>query len=98
MHHALSHHPYTNCIVDAETNQLRPSIDFYPTTEKRSLMNRVVARVALATTNAIAIPSLTLHRLIKVSIAHTLTLTLRQLRRLIKASTGNPDPLILPLL
>lgn len=55
MHHALSHHPFTNTPLDAEINSLIPlGVSFFP--KKKSIRDKVVAAVALPLLNTFGIP------------------------------------------
>jgi fatty acid desaturase len=48
MHHAISHHAYTNTVLDAEINQFLPDISFFPgeKTAKESMFGKIALSVA----------------------------------------------------
>ena len=54
MHHALSHHPYTNTVMDAEINSTQPAVDFFP--GEASLARRLRGRVLLSVACCFGIP------------------------------------------
>lgn len=60
MHHALSHHPYTNTVMDAEMNQLLPAIDFFP--GRSSAARARLAKVSLGLIGPLALPLKTIVR------------------------------------
>ena len=48
MHHALSHHPYTNTVMDAELNQLLPEVSFFPQSVKVCTLLELLAHLCLS--------------------------------------------------
>jgi len=60
MHHALSHHPYTNTVMDAELNSLLPEVSFFPV--KKTTAEAIKARLALSISCAAAVPVWQLQR------------------------------------
>lgn len=55
MHHALSHHPYTNTLLDAEINSLLPlGVSFFP--HKKSMWMKIKTAAALPFVMTLALP------------------------------------------
>jgi len=66
MHHALSHHPFTNTTLDAEMNSLLPNINFFPA--KKSMQDRLVAGLTLVVACTVAIPLKQCQRVVKIAL------------------------------
>lgn len=67
MHHAISHHPYTNTCNDVELNGgLQQGLDFFPVTKRSTLRpgpaRKAAARAGLMMRTAVGIPILQLRR------------------------------------
>jgi len=54
MHHALSHHPYTNTVLDAEMNSLLPHLNFFP--HQKTLGDKAAAGAVLMLVCFLGIP------------------------------------------
>lgn len=65
MHHALSHHPYTNTSLDAEINSLLTvGVSFFPV--KKSLTDKIKAAVALPLLITFGIPVKQISRMFRI--------------------------------
>lgn len=65
MHHALSHHPYTNTPLDAEINSLLTvGVSFFPC--KKSLVDKITAGVALPLLITFGIPVKQVTRIFRI--------------------------------
>lgn len=63
MHHALSHHPYTNTVMDAELNGSLPILSFFPSEKEKTKAEKIAGRSFLAFRNFFGIPILMTRRL-----------------------------------
>jgi fatty acid desaturase len=71
MHHALSHHPYTNTVVDAETNTfLSADLSFFPTSltgdRGETMLQKIRHRLVLSAVCGLAIPLQTVGRFVQL--------------------------------
>lgn len=66
MHHALSHHPYTNTCLDAEVCSLLPEISFFPM--KKGWVEKLTAIIMLPLICAFGIPFKLTLRLLQIAL------------------------------
>eukprot|EP00756_Hemistasia_phaeocysticola_P007624 Hpha_TRINITY_DN14339_c0_g1::TRINITY_DN14339_c0_g1_i2::g.86922::m.86922 len=63
MHHAISHHPYTNTVIDAELNGALPQLSFFPDPAgERSEKQKREGRIAMWFRNVLAGPIVSIMR------------------------------------
>jgi len=69
MHHALSHHPYTNTVIDAELNAGKNiGLSFFPVESRENLTfsGKLANRLKLALVCGLAVPMGTVDRAVKI--------------------------------